>query len=141
MFSKRNAPSQIPYFREKKNSSKFIPIAYKYERVLKIFYFHILSNCQIWLNILMDDHHLSNITELKNTELYVYTVKILKISTFFNILFNSACILLLIDKMNHYDIGTHQFRPLWFLICWWKQKIELWNLLLHLHNELVEFSE
>ncbi len=73
----------------------------------------------------MDDHHLSNITELKNTELYVYTVKILKISTFFNILFNSACILLLIDKMNHYDIGTHQFRPLWFLICWWKQKIEL----------------
>jgi hypothetical protein len=71
-FLKRNAPSQIPYLWEKKNSPKFITIAYKYERVFKIFYFHILSNCQIWLNILMDDHHLSNITELKNTELYIY---------------------------------------------------------------------
>lgn len=62
-------------------------------------------------------------------------------STFFNILFNSACILLLIDKMNHYEIGTHQFRPLWFLIWWWKQKIDLWKLLWHLHNELVGFSK
>ncbi len=68
-------------------------------------------------------------------------MKNLKMSTFFNILFNSACILLLIDKMNHYKIGTHQFRPLWFLICRWKQKIDLWKLLLHLHNELVGFSE
>jgi hypothetical protein len=62
-------------------------------------------------------------------------------STFFNILFDSACILIMINKMNHYEIGTHQFRPLWFLICRWKQKIDLWNLLLHLHNELVGFSE
>jgi len=42
MLSQRNAPSQIPYL-WKNNSPKFITIAYKYERVLKIFYFHILS--------------------------------------------------------------------------------------------------
>ncbi len=42
---------------------KFITIVH--ERVLKIFMFSYFEWHQIWLNILMDVHHLSNITKLK----------------------------------------------------------------------------
>jgi hypothetical protein len=37
----------------------------QHERVLKIFLLSYFDYCQDWLNILMDDHQLSNITKLK----------------------------------------------------------------------------
>jgi hypothetical protein len=38
----------------------------QYKRMLKCFYFHIFQNLeQIWLNGVMDDHHLGHITKLK----------------------------------------------------------------------------
>jgi hypothetical protein len=40
----------------------------QYERVLKIWYFHIFEYLQIWLKILMSYHHLSNITKLQKTK-------------------------------------------------------------------------
>jgi hypothetical protein len=38
---------------------------YNMKGCLRLFYFKKFEYCQIWLNILMDDCHLSNITKLK----------------------------------------------------------------------------
>jgi hypothetical protein len=38
---------------------------YNIKGCLRLFYFNIFEYCQIWLNVLMDDRHLSNITKLK----------------------------------------------------------------------------
>jgi hypothetical protein len=64
---KKNILSQIPCFL-KNNSTKIIQtsIAYYMKRCLRLLYFHILNRyCQLWLNIFMDDCHLSNVTKLK----------------------------------------------------------------------------
>jgi hypothetical protein len=53
-----------------------IPFFWAYnmkERVLKYFYFHFLVCCQICLIILMEYHHLSNITKLN---IYIYITPI-----------------------------------------------------------------
>jgi hypothetical protein len=69
-FSNRIFCYKIPYVLEGKiaknifnlfKSQKDSTIAYKHERVLQVFYFRIFEYSQIWLNILMEDHHLSNI--------------------------------------------------------------------------------
>jgi hypothetical protein len=69
---------QIPFFggnfcqKEKENPSKSLPkiitTAYNIE-VLKIFLLSYFEYHKIWLSILMDNHHFSNITKLreKNT--------------------------------------------------------------------------
>jgi len=46
-------------------SFKIITTAYNMNMCSRFFYFHILSIAKIWLNILMDDHHLSNITKME----------------------------------------------------------------------------
>ncbi len=71
-FWEKYVPSQIPCFFEKftPKNEKYSPKAPKfchnclqYERVLKVFYF------QIWLNILMENHYLNNISKLKKKTL------------------------------------------------------------------------
>ncbi len=49
---------------KKKRFTKNCYNCLQHERLLKIFYFHTL-NSQTWLNILMDDCHLSNIQKLE----------------------------------------------------------------------------
>lgn len=67
-FWEKYVPSQIPWFFGKKKTKKTKNIPKKpkfchnclpYERALKVFYF------QIWLNILMGNHHLNNISKLE----------------------------------------------------------------------------
>ncbi len=62
VFWKKNIVSQIPRFFktiEQKAPKPQLPTIW-------FFHFHILSRyCQLWLNIFMDDCHLSNVTKLK----------------------------------------------------------------------------
>jgi len=60
VFLKKNYPKKQKIFPKK---SKFCHNCLQYERVLKVFYF------QIWLNILMENHHLNNILKLKEKTL------------------------------------------------------------------------
>jgi hypothetical protein len=74
IFWKKNILSQIRYHKNPKaqerdfllkNSPKFSTTAYNMgQGVLKIFLLSYSEYRQIWLNTLMDDHHLSNITKL-----------------------------------------------------------------------------
>jgi hypothetical protein len=47
--------------------------------VPKIIYFHTLNIAQMWLNIFMNDHHLSNITKLKKKHQVTFPLKTLAI--------------------------------------------------------------
>ncbi len=49
---------------------KKISTAYYMKKVFNSFLLSYFGYCQIWLNILMDHHHLSNITKLKNKILH-----------------------------------------------------------------------
>jgi len=51
--------------------------------VLKIFYFHILNIAEMWLNIFMNDHHLSSIAKLKKKHQVTFPLK--KIWQFFQL--------------------------------------------------------
>jgi hypothetical protein len=61
--NRKNTVTKFPVFLWK-NHHNFL----QYEIVLNIVYFHIHQYCKIWLNILMDYHHLSNITKLKTKQ-------------------------------------------------------------------------
>jgi len=57
-----------------KNLPKITTTAYNMKGCLRFFLFSYFEYCQIWLNIHMDDCHLSNITKLKY--IYIYILKI-----------------------------------------------------------------
>jgi hypothetical protein len=48
----------------------------KHEKMLKIFRFSYFKYHQIWANILMDDHHLGNITKLEGENINMNKVKL-----------------------------------------------------------------
>ncbi len=72
IFLKKNPLLEIPCFLEKKkpqkeNWKKITKNCQNYlqhERMLKNFLLSYFEYCQIWLSILMDDCHLSNVTKL-----------------------------------------------------------------------------
>lgn len=60
---------QIPCLQGKIQSKKFAKNCIQYERVFKIFYFHSYNIAQIWLNTVINDCHLSNMTKLERKTL------------------------------------------------------------------------
>ncbi len=59
----------------KKNRQKFSQLpTIQYKRVLKIFQLSQFEYCQIWLNILMDNCHLSNITKVKKNCSFAHAI-------------------------------------------------------------------
>jgi hypothetical protein len=73
-----NIPAEIPCSLIFKTFSNFwikkmVKICHNHlqcERVSMLFYFEY---CQFWLNILLDDHHLSDVTKLKKSKLKLYS--------------------------------------------------------------------
>jgi hypothetical protein len=60
---KHSPPKKKIYYLQK--SSNFYHNCLQYDKVLKIFLLSYFEYCQIWLNILLVECHLSNITKLK----------------------------------------------------------------------------
>jgi hypothetical protein len=57
----QNLPKDFYFFNPKKSSQ----LQAQHDKVLKIFLLLYFEFCQIWFNFLMDDHHLSNLTNWK----------------------------------------------------------------------------
>jgi hypothetical protein len=63
VFFKHSPPKKKFNYLQK--SSNFYHNCLQYDKVLKIFLLSYFEYCQIWLNILLVECHLSNITKLK----------------------------------------------------------------------------
>jgi hypothetical protein len=59
-----------------KKKSQNRPNYLKHEKMLKIFQFSYFKYHQIWADILMDDHHLGNITKLEGGNINMNKVKL-----------------------------------------------------------------